>query len=231
MIIRRATPPWVRKLPARMKNGIAMISNRSMPVKSLSATDSIGTCVMVNRYVSTVRPSEIEIGIPVSMRPNRSAKMIQALATSTPASLSPMGRPMRAIGKRPGQRGPGAGWATLVMIGLSDYIGGCEVRRRREVDVFRLDTLDVGDVVVRQLTRAPERPGDLQEAEAHEVRAERDAQVDDPLRQLEVGRHRIGVRDVPDERGAQRADDDREGGARQQAEQHVELARVAAAGG
>ena len=28
---------------ARMKNGIAMISNRSMPVKSFSATDVIGT--------------------------------------------------------------------------------------------------------------------------------------------------------------------------------------------
>ena len=40
-IIRRATPPWVRKLPARMKNGIAMISKRSMPVNSFSATDSI----------------------------------------------------------------------------------------------------------------------------------------------------------------------------------------------
>jgi hypothetical protein len=48
-IIRRATPPWVRKLPARMKNGIAMISNFSMPVKSLSATDWIGTSVIVNR--------------------------------------------------------------------------------------------------------------------------------------------------------------------------------------
>jgi len=32
-----------------MKNGIAMISNRSMPVNSLSATDSIGTVVIVNR--------------------------------------------------------------------------------------------------------------------------------------------------------------------------------------
>jgi hypothetical protein len=40
LIIRRATPPWVRKLPARMKNGIAMISNFSMPVNSFRATDS-----------------------------------------------------------------------------------------------------------------------------------------------------------------------------------------------
>src|SRR5512140_3848720 len=29
LIIRRATPPWVRKLPARLKNGIAMISKFS----------------------------------------------------------------------------------------------------------------------------------------------------------------------------------------------------------
>ena len=48
-IIRRATPPWVRKLPARMKNGIAMISKFSMPVNSFSATASIGTSVSTNR--------------------------------------------------------------------------------------------------------------------------------------------------------------------------------------
>ncbi len=46
-IMRRATPPWVRKLPARMKNGIAMISKFSIPVNSFSATASIGTSVMV----------------------------------------------------------------------------------------------------------------------------------------------------------------------------------------
>ncbi len=34
LIMRRATPPCVRKLPARMKNGIAMISKFSMPVNS-----------------------------------------------------------------------------------------------------------------------------------------------------------------------------------------------------
>ena len=39
VIIRLATPPWVRKLPARMKNGIAMISKLSRPVNSLRATD------------------------------------------------------------------------------------------------------------------------------------------------------------------------------------------------
>ena len=66
-IMRRATPPWVRKLPARMKNGIAMISKLSSPVNSLSATDSMRTSVSVNMKVSTVRPSEIETGMPVSI--------------------------------------------------------------------------------------------------------------------------------------------------------------------
>src|SRR5215216_2058732 len=37
-IMRFATPPWVRKLPARMKNGIAMISKFSMPVNSFRPT-------------------------------------------------------------------------------------------------------------------------------------------------------------------------------------------------
>ena len=78
-IMRRATPPWVRKLPARMKNGIAMISNFSMPVNSFSATDSIGTEVMKNRNVSTVRPSAIEIGMPVSISATSSPKIISVI--------------------------------------------------------------------------------------------------------------------------------------------------------
>ncbi|HSS71334.1 MAG TPA: hypothetical protein VLQ46_11890 [Casimicrobiaceae bacterium] len=81
-----------------------MISNFSMPVKSFSATDWMGTLVMKNRYVRTVSPSEIEIGIPVSIRPNSSAKMIHAFARSAPASLSATGRPIITIGNRPGQR-------------------------------------------------------------------------------------------------------------------------------
>src|SRR6187551_3680147 len=75
LIIRFATPPWVRKLPARMKNGIAMISKLSIPVNSLSATASIGTVVMTNRKVSTVRPSAIEIGMPVSISAISSPKI------------------------------------------------------------------------------------------------------------------------------------------------------------
>ena len=50
-----------------------------MPVKSFSATDVIGTVVIVNRYVSTVRPSEIDTGMPVSIRPNSSRKMISGV--------------------------------------------------------------------------------------------------------------------------------------------------------
>src|SRR5438552_3812790 len=206
LIIRRATPPWVRKLPARMKNGIAMISNFSIPVKSLSATDWIGTVVIANRYVSTVSPSEIEIGIPVSIRPNSSAKMIQALAMSTPASFSATGTAISTGGISAGQREcPGAGDAGRAVLtgpprlrlaplrcpqkrGRNSRLGAALRRSLPLLDRRRMETrgseaacggladpFDVRDVVVRQLAGARERPCDLQEAEAHQVRGERDA--------------------------------------------------------
>ncbi len=86
LIMRRATPPWVKKLPARMKNGIAMISNFSMPVNSLSATDSSGTLVKPNKKVRTVRPSEIEIGMPVSISTASKMKMMAAFMNGLPCS-------------------------------------------------------------------------------------------------------------------------------------------------
>ena len=209
-----------------------MISNFSMPVKSFSATDSIGTVVIVNRYVSTVRPSEIEIGIPVSISPNSSAKMIHALVIGTPASLSATGmrdqdrrdqrRPARRVGGDRGER------AALMACPRATRRRMQVVGQRVGVDVRSLDALDVRDVVVRQLAGARERPRDLQEAEAHQVRAERDAQVDDPLRHLEVGRHRVGVRDVPDEGRAERADDAGERGARERGRTARRALRVSA---
>ena len=101
LIIRRATPPWVRKLPARMKNGIAMISNFSMPVNSLSATDSSGTSVIVNRKVSTVRPSEMEMGIPVSMSTVRMPKMISAFIACRSLPCRRHDDRLRCDGRRP----------------------------------------------------------------------------------------------------------------------------------
>ena len=76
--MRLATPPWIRKLPAKMKNGMAMISNFSMPENSLIATASVGTVVMVNKKVRTVRPSDMETGMPVSISRISSAKMRKA---------------------------------------------------------------------------------------------------------------------------------------------------------
>lgn len=70
-IIRRATPTRVRKVPARMKNGIAMMPKLSRPENSFSPTLSIGTSVMVKRNISTVRPSEIESGMPVNISANK----------------------------------------------------------------------------------------------------------------------------------------------------------------
>ena len=75
LIIRLATPPWVRKLPARMKKGMAMISNFSMPVNSFMATASVGTLEKKNRKERTVSPREMEIGMPVSISPASSAKI------------------------------------------------------------------------------------------------------------------------------------------------------------
>ena len=48
-IMRRATPPEVRKLPERMKKGIAMISKRSMLVNSLSPTIFGSTLLKMKR--------------------------------------------------------------------------------------------------------------------------------------------------------------------------------------
>ena len=88
-IMRRATPPRVRNVPARIKNGIAMMPKLSSPENNFSPTLSIGTSVIVNRNVSTVRPSEIEIGIPVSIRANSSPKIRAALITPLPARPAP----------------------------------------------------------------------------------------------------------------------------------------------
>jgi len=61
-----------------------MIWKFSMPVKSFSATLSMLTCVMVKMKVRTVRPSEIEIGMPVSMSAKRRAKMKTAFIWDRP---------------------------------------------------------------------------------------------------------------------------------------------------
>ena len=87
VIMRRATPPWVRKLPARMKNGIAMISKLSMPVNSFSATASTGTWVSVNRNVSTLRPRAIDTGMPVTISANSSAKISEPRAAGPRSTI------------------------------------------------------------------------------------------------------------------------------------------------
>jgi hypothetical protein len=45
------------------------------------------------------------------------------------------------------------------------------------------------------------------EAEAHQIRAARNGEIDDPHRQLEIGRDFIGVRDGPYELCAECSDD------------------------
>src|SRR4051794_22569802 len=58
----------------------------------------------------------MEIGMPVSIKPINSEKMIHALAISTPANRSAKGIAMITIGRSAGQRGPGGGTATAAVV-------------------------------------------------------------------------------------------------------------------
>src|SRR3954466_14024259 len=78
----------------------------------------------------------------------------------------------------------------------------------------------MGVVVMRQLAGEEVIPGDLQEAEAHQIGAERDAEIDEPAGYLEVGRYLVGEVKAVDELRAHGADHGGEKGAAQQAEHH-----------
>ena len=64
-----------------------MISNFSMPENNFRATDSSGTWVMVKRKVRTVRPREMEIGMPVSIKAKRTLKITRELMAYPPFRL------------------------------------------------------------------------------------------------------------------------------------------------
>src|SRR5204863_5137565 len=85
--------------------------------------------------------------------------------------------------------------------------------------VFMLKPFDLCVIVARQLTAAAKRKGHLQEAEAHEVRAERHTQVNDPHRHFEVLRRLPDLSDVPHEIGPESANDGRKQRTAVQAEQ------------
>jgi hypothetical protein len=70
LIIRLATPPVVRKLPARMKNGIASRVNCSMVCRNFK--DSEAMLSLANRKIVSkeASPSDIAIGMPTSRKAN-----------------------------------------------------------------------------------------------------------------------------------------------------------------
>ena len=72
-----------------MKNGIAMISKLSRPVNSFIDTASIGTSVRMNRNVSTVRPSAIDTGMPVTMNAISRTKIVSA-RTDCGSTMTPV---------------------------------------------------------------------------------------------------------------------------------------------
>ena len=84
-MMRRAAPPAERKAPQRTKKGMDMMTKLSSPVNSfcetmaIVSTDSEETNA---RKASTVSPRAMEMGMPVSSRANRMAKMTKAVIAS-----------------------------------------------------------------------------------------------------------------------------------------------------
>ena len=216
-IIRRATPPCVRKVPARIKNGIAMISKLSSPVNSLSATDSVGTSVSANIKLSTVRPSAIDTGMPVNISEMSSANSTKARmpcgSTRNPALCAKQMATIRS--------------GTRMMINPSGVESGLLAfgRHRLGMKIVLFDALDVAGVVMRQFAGPKEPPRDLQEPEAHQSGTERDRRKDDPHSHFKVVRSNPGMVDFPDEGAAKDSDCRREQSAAQQAEHDHALAR------
>ena len=137
-----------------MKNGIAMISNFSMPVNSFSATDSIGTVGHREQEVSTVRPSEIEIGMPVSISAEQQREDDPRVGERNAGELQ---RDRNADDqdrqqRRPARRVRGHDRRDDAHRGLPVAAPGAGRRHRRRST--SLDALDVRDVVVRQLAGA-----------------------------------------------------------------------------
>ena len=188
-IIRRATPPCVRKVPARMKNGIAMISKLSRPVNSFSDTDSIGTSVRMNMKVSTVRPSAIETGMPVSMNAissTNSDERAPALRQLDDAGL------VREADRQDQDRQQDQDQRQRLEPALA-HRRRAHRRRRMQVSVASTPSTCASSVM-RQFAGPVEPPRDLEEAEAHQAGAERDRQIDDPHRHFEIVRLLAGRR-------------------------------------
>src|SRR5258705_7440957 len=78
-------------------------------------------------------------------------------------------------------------------------------------------------VMMRQLAGTPIVERDLKKAEAHQVGAERNAEIDEPARNLEVGRDLVGVHQSDDELRAHGADQAGEKSAAEQAEQDNDI--------
>ncbi len=204
-IMRRATPPWVRKLPARMKNGIAMISKLSMPVNSFRATDSVRTSVSVNMKLSTVSPSAIEIGMPVSISDSsRRENDHDPQALRQHDQSAGMGETNRHDQDRQqDERSSPAGSFSPFAVSRRSDPG-----RMQRIDIgIDIDAVDLGGIVMRQLAGPVERPGNLEKAETHQSRTERDRQIDDPHRRFEIVGLLAGLPHLANEGGAEARDD------------------------
>jgi hypothetical protein len=82
----------------------------------------------------------------------------------------------------------------------------------------------MGVVMMRQLAREEVMVSDLQEAEAHQIGARGNAEIDEPARDLEIGRDLVGVHQSDHEFRAHGADHGGEERAAEQPEQHHRIA-------
>jgi hypothetical protein len=102
-------------------------------------------------------------------------------------------------------------------------VAALRMQRRRDVG---LHALDMALVVMRQMAGPVVGPRDLEEAEAHQARAERDRQIDEPHRRFQIVGLLPGVEHLLHEGGAEGGDHAGEQRAAEQREQDHVLARM-----
>ena len=197
--MRCATPPEVRKFPARMKNGIAMISKRSMLVNSLRPT-IFGSTLLKNEQIGQHRKAERDRDRHAGrhQRQQQREQQLGAHRLRQIDDVEPAAKQMqrqhdrndddqrrRDLGGERPRRRRAASWRTIAHRAGS-------ASRRRGTSCGALIVAAVA--MMRHDAGAQEAPHHLQKAEAHQIGAERDAQIDHPARPFELlatpGRHR-----------------------------------------
>lgn len=84
---RREMPPYIIKLPATTKNGIARSVKESNPVKQACANNIGDMLVVSNIKAKVAQPRQTPIGTPKIKRPNKKPNKIKKSILSVPLSF------------------------------------------------------------------------------------------------------------------------------------------------